>query len=62
MARLAMKLAGYPWDHLMPRLTGEVVPEGIDLQYDVHHAHERVRSTRDMRNTAGFTSDHSLVG
>ncbi len=29
MARLALKLAGYPWDHLTPLLTGEVVPEGI---------------------------------
>jgi len=37
MARLALKLAGYPWDHITPLLTGEVVPEGIDLQYDVHH-------------------------
>ena len=53
----------------MTWLTDEVVPEGIDLQYDVyhahedvHHAHEMVQSTRDMCNTAGFTSDHSLVG
>jgi 4,5-dihydroxyphthalate decarboxylase len=37
MARLTLKLAGYPWDHITPLLTGEVVPEGIDLQYDVHH-------------------------
>ena len=37
MARLSLKLAGYPWDHLTPLLTGEVVPDGIDLQYDVHH-------------------------
>ena len=37
MARLLLKLAGYPWDHITPLLTGEVVPEGIDLQYDVHH-------------------------
>ena len=37
MARLSLKLAGYPWDHITPLLTGEVVPEGIDLQYDVHH-------------------------
>src|SRR5262249_60269097 len=37
MARVSLKLAGYPWDHLTPLLTREVVPEGIDLQYDVHH-------------------------
>ena len=37
MARLALKLAGYPWDHITSLLTGEVVPEGIDLQYDVQH-------------------------
>ena len=37
MARLLLKLAGYPWDHITPLLTGDVVPEGIDLQYDVHH-------------------------
>ena len=37
MARLVLKLAGYPWDHITPLLTGDVVPEGIDLQYDVHH-------------------------
>src|SRR5262249_25382850 len=37
MARLSLKLAGCPWDHLPPLLTGEVVPEGIDLQYDVRH-------------------------
>ncbi len=34
MARLSIKLAGYPWDHLTPLFTGEVVPEGIDLTYD----------------------------
>ncbi|MEE8291219.1 MAG: hypothetical protein V3R80_07065 [Candidatus Tectomicrobia bacterium] len=37
MARLSLNLAGYPWDHITPLLTGDVVPEGIDLQYDVHH-------------------------
>ena len=37
MARLSLKLAGYPWDHLTPLLTGEIVPEAIDLQYDMHH-------------------------
>jgi len=37
MACLSLKLAGYPWDHMTPLLTGEVVPEGIDLQYDVDH-------------------------
>jgi hypothetical protein len=37
MARLSLKLAGYPWDHITPLLTDEVAPEGIDLQYDVHH-------------------------
>jgi 4,5-dihydroxyphthalate decarboxylase len=37
MARLSLKLAGYPWDHITPLLTGDVVPEGIDLQYDVHN-------------------------
>jgi 4,5-dihydroxyphthalate decarboxylase len=37
MAPLSLKLAGYPWDHITPLLTGEIVPEGIDLQYDVHH-------------------------
>ena len=35
MACLSLKLAGHPWDHMTPLLTGEVVPEGIDLQYDV---------------------------
>src|SRR5437016_14417153 len=34
---LSLKLAGYPWDHVTPLLTGEVVPEGIDLTYDVRH-------------------------
>ncbi len=37
MAPLKLKLAGYPWDHLTPLVTGDVVPEGIDLTYDVHH-------------------------
>ena len=37
MACLSLNLAGYPWDHITPLLTGDVVPEGIDLQYDVHH-------------------------
>jgi 4,5-dihydroxyphthalate decarboxylase len=37
MARLALKLAGYPWDFITPLLTGDVVPEGIDLTYDTHH-------------------------
>lgn len=37
MANLSLKFAGYPWDHLTPLLTGEVVPGGIDLSYDVHH-------------------------
>ena len=37
MACLSLKLVGYPWDHITPLLTGEVVPEGIDLQYDVDH-------------------------
>ena len=37
MACLSLKLAGHPWDHMTPLLTGEVVPEGIDLQYDVDH-------------------------
>jgi 4,5-dihydroxyphthalate decarboxylase len=34
---LSLKLAGYPWDHITPLLTGDVVPEGIDLEYDTHH-------------------------
>ena len=34
---LSLKLAGYPWDHITPLLTGDVVPEGIDLTYDTHH-------------------------
>jgi 4,5-dihydroxyphthalate decarboxylase len=34
---LALKLAGYPWDHITPLRTGEVVPEGIELTYDVAH-------------------------
>jgi 4,5-dihydroxyphthalate decarboxylase len=34
MAKLKLALAGYPWDHIMPLLTGAVVPEGIDLSYD----------------------------
>lgn len=34
MARLSLTLAGYPWDHITPLLTGDVVPEGIDLTYD----------------------------
>jgi 4,5-dihydroxyphthalate decarboxylase len=37
MPRLALKLAGYPWDFITPLLTGDVVPEGIDLTYDTHH-------------------------
>jgi 4,5-dihydroxyphthalate decarboxylase len=36
MANLPLKLAGYPWDYLTPLRTGDVVPEGIDLHYDVH--------------------------
>jgi len=35
MARLSLQLAGYPWDHITPLLTGDVVPDGIDLSYDV---------------------------
>ncbi len=42
MARLALTLAGYPWDHITPLLTGDVIPEGIDLEYDVHHGLEPV--------------------
>lgn len=42
MASLELKLAGYPWDHITPLLTGEVVPQGIDLQYDVQHGLEPV--------------------
>jgi len=34
MANLKLTLAGYPWDHIMPMLTGAVVPKGIDLTYD----------------------------
>jgi 4,5-dihydroxyphthalate decarboxylase len=34
---LSLKLAGYPWDHITPLLTGDVVPEGIDLEYDTDH-------------------------
>ena len=34
---LSLKLAGYPWDHITPLLTGDVVPEGIDLAYDTQH-------------------------
>jgi 4,5-dihydroxyphthalate decarboxylase len=34
---LSLKLAGYPWDHITPLLTGDVVPEGIDLTYDTAH-------------------------
>ncbi len=37
MANISLKLAGYPWDHITPLLTGDVAPEGIDLHYDVHH-------------------------
>ncbi|ETW97293.1 MAG: hypothetical protein ETSY1_23265 [Candidatus Entotheonella factor] len=37
MANLSLNLAGYPWDHIMPLRTGDVVPEGIDLHYNVHH-------------------------
>ncbi len=37
MAPLTLKLAGYPWDHITPLLTRDVIPKGIDLQYDVHH-------------------------
>jgi 4,5-dihydroxyphthalate decarboxylase len=37
MARLSLKLAGYPWDFITPLLTGDVVPEGIDLTYNTHH-------------------------
>lgn len=36
MAKLKLTLAGYPWDHIMPLLTGAVVPEGIDLTYDTN--------------------------
>ena len=36
MSSISIKLAGYPWDHITPLLTGEVVPKGIDLQYDIH--------------------------
>ncbi|MCC7372433.1 MAG: hypothetical protein IT306_28730 [Chloroflexi bacterium] len=36
MSRLKLALAGYPWDHITPLLTGAVVPEGIDLSYDVN--------------------------
>lgn len=34
---LPLKLAGYFWDHITPLLTGDVVPEGIDLTYDTAH-------------------------
>lgn len=34
MARLSLKLVGYPWDHITPLLTREIEPEGIDLTYD----------------------------
>ena len=37
MALLSLKLAGYAWDHLTPLLTGEIVPEGIELTYDTNH-------------------------
>jgi len=37
MAGLPLKLAGYPWDHITPLLTGDVKPEGIDLTYDTAH-------------------------
>jgi 4,5-dihydroxyphthalate decarboxylase len=36
MANLKLTLAGYPWDHITPLLTGAVVPEGIDLVYDTN--------------------------
>jgi 4,5-dihydroxyphthalate decarboxylase len=35
MSPLSLQLAGYPWDHITPLLTGEVTPEDIDLTYDV---------------------------
>ena len=34
---LKLRLAGYPWDHITPLLTGDVVPEGIALEYDTAH-------------------------
>lgn len=37
MATLSLKLAGYAWDFITPLLTRDVVPEDIDLHYDVHH-------------------------
>ena len=56
MARLALKLAGYPWDHITPLLTGEVVPEGSDLQYDVHHGLGRfmIDTARGHRHFVGL--------
>lgn len=54
MAPLSLKLAGYPWDHITPLLTGDVVPEGIDLQYDVHHGLEPV--THDPSCAGGEAS------
>ncbi len=54
MALLPLKFAGYPWDHITPLLTGEVVPEGIDLQYDVHHGLEPV--TNDPSCAGGEAS------
>ena len=37
MANLPLNIAGFAWDHITPLLTGDVVAEGIDLQYDVQH-------------------------
>jgi 4,5-dihydroxyphthalate decarboxylase len=42
MAPISLKLAGYPWDHITPLLTREVVPEGIDVEYDTAHGLEPV--------------------
>lgn len=34
MANVPLRFIAYRWDHLTPLLTGEIVPEGIDLTFD----------------------------
>ncbi len=53
MPNLKLQLAGYPWDHLTPLLTGEVTPEGIDLTYD---------TTRGLAPVANDPATHGGEG